>query len=150
MCVTKGDSDGKNPQAISKALPCQNSLSALICATFIASFSFELTKNLSSVDTQKYEIVKNEIFSNIESLLNSTSIYYSQYKSCMVNGVIYIILPILSKCSHSDWFKYPSKHFILMWLYSKESSESHSSFVFPAGGLTFDATNLLQISLIIG
>ena len=113
MCVTKGDSDGKNPHAISRAFPCQNSLSAFICATLIDNFSRLFIKKRSSVDTQKKEIDKNEIFSRMLPLENSSSISCSQYRSWIVRGVICIIFPILSKWSHSDWFKYPSKGFML-------------------------------------
>jgi hypothetical protein len=98
MWVTRGDSEGRKPHAISRALPCQNSDSAFTYCKFIFyNFSFEFTINLNSVDTQKNDIVKNEIFSSIESLENSTSIYCSQYRSWIVKGVICIMFPIFSR-----------------------------------------------------
>ena len=56
--MTSGLSLGKKLQEISKALPCQNSLSALTYAgsnpgSAKESLSFEFDKNLSSVETQK-------------------------------------------------------------------------------------------------
>ena len=74
MCDTRGDSLGKNVQEISSALPCQNSLSDFICTGSTLGLSFRLTKNLNSVETQKYETARKLIFSIIESLASSISI----------------------------------------------------------------------------
>ena len=74
MCETSGDSLGKNVHATSNAFPCQYSLSALTCTGSTLEFSFKLTKNLSSVETQKYDTARKLIFSMIESLASSISI----------------------------------------------------------------------------
>lgn len=53
MWLTRGQSDGKNEQAISKDLECQNSDSGSLSSALNEGSSLSCKMNLISVETQK-------------------------------------------------------------------------------------------------
>ena len=73
MCETNGLSLGKKLHETSKALACQNSLSFFLLIGSLFGSSLTWTKNLNSVEIQKYDTARKLIFSRIASLVSSTS-----------------------------------------------------------------------------
>jgi hypothetical protein len=74
--------------AISRALACQNSDSYSLC--FLTGddkyYSLDKSRNLISVETQKYDIPNSDIFSRNESLDSSVSFLLELSKSFTDRG----------------------------------------------------------------
>ena len=97
MCLRSGHSLGKKVHAISKDLACQYSLSSSL-SSFTSGLRYlprECSKNLISVDMQKYETARMQSFSRKESRDSSFSSLGNCKKSDYSDkGLICIMLPM--------------------------------------------------------
>ena len=101
--MSRGHSEGRKEQAISRAFACQNSDSSSLCFfTSVDKYcSLESKRNRISVETQKYETLRREIFSRKLSLESSVSFLDYESRSFKFRGWICMMFPMFKEQIHS-------------------------------------------------
>lgn len=137
---SKGHSEGKKVQAISRDLACQNSDSSsrVFLRGGLKYCSLDCNKKRISVETQKYETLNRAIFSRKESRESSTSfLHYESISYFKDTGWSCIILPMFNWYTHSFWLRNPSTLRMSGWPPLISDSSSCKNFSKSISDLAF-------------